>query len=406
MNSNLPPATEYEKEIRALYRERNERLWGQKSSPAGSFKRWFDFLVLLILMMVVAVSASIVVYVWLLPTNNVGLTERQVYNQIVQPELPADFIKQLSSSTATVFPARGASATAAFVEHSYLIKEALGQALVLSSDGWLVTTQTVVTEANGNYVVVPADGRAYAVQAVLLDPVAPLAYLKIDAHYLTPTPFVSVDELNVNDPVVVIVNEGQSLSRSWYWRYLSNLNVRTPPSSRSDLSITSESWPDRLLLDQPLPVLSRGAPAMTLQGQAVGLVADYEGEMRSVVPLVNMAPVIDKLFSEYKIIRPVLGINYIQNNWLLGAEPIRGAILVKFGRRPAVAPGSPADKAGLRENDIIVAVNGERLNLLSLSLWLQRFRAGETIELLVERAGQEQKVNVILGAVEGRVYKR
>ncbi len=407
MNPNpQPPASEYEKEIRALYRERNEKAFTKSPQPGHSGHKWIDFISLLILIAVVGLAASVAVYYWLLPVSPSAISQRSVHTTIAQPELSDDFVKQLTGATATVFALRQVKAGAALVDQSYLTNEALGQALVLSSDGWLVTTQLVVGEASGDYVVVPADGKVYPVEIVALDPVAPLTYLKIAARNLTATPFALTTDVAINDPVVVISNESQGVDRSWYLRYLANLSSRTAFTNRADLVVASESLPDRYLLDQALPSSGKGAPVINLQGKVVGLVADYGGQLRGVVPLVNMTAVIDKLFSEQKTVRPVLGVNYLQASWLITADSQvgNGAILATQARRPAVIANSAADKAGLKEGDRIIALDNERLTNLSLSAALQRFRPGSPVEIIIERSGKEEKINVTLGEIEGEAY--
>ncbi|HLD85884.1 MAG TPA: S1C family serine protease [Patescibacteria group bacterium] len=398
------PAAEYEKEIRALYRERNERTFGQPhKSHGGVGRRLVDFTALLVLIGTVSVAASISVYNWLVPTGLFITAEQRLYPTMAQPELADDFVKQLAGSAATVFAARSVKANASLSEQSYLANEALGQALVLSSDGWLVTTQAVVAEASDDYVVVPADGRVYQVTAVALDPAAPLAYLKIANRNLTAIPFAAVNELTVNAPVVAIVGESQSTARSWYLRYLANMGARTPLVGRAELPVASESLPDRFLLDQALPAGSKGAPIVSLQGKVVGLAADYGGVVRGVVPLANLSPVMETLFAEQAARRPLIGLTYVQSTWLLtpSSPGSAGAVLTSAARRAAVVSNSPAAKAGLKEGDSIVAIDNEPLNYLSLSFMLQRYRPGATVELTVERAGKEQKVKVTLGEVEG-----
>ncbi len=402
-NSNLP-ASEYEKEIRALYRERNERIFSKnnKDQPR-SFRRWLDFFALLFLITAISLAASTATFFWLIAPGDYISSPPRINTILAQPDLADDFLKQIGSSVATVFIYRPLKAGLPLTDQTYLNHEALGQALVLSSDGWLVTTQSVVTDLKKEYAVATADGQIYKTIAVLLDPVVSLAYLKIEARNLIVAPFIKADDLAVNSAVVVPVNESQGISRSWYLRYLASLNYRRPLTSRADLAVSSESLPDRYLLDQSLPMLARGAPVFNLQGKVVGLTAEWGDAVRSVVPLLNMASVIDRVFAEKKAVRPSLGVTYLQTNWLwLDSGPSTpGAVLVTSGRQKAVLAGSPAEKAGLKPDDKILAIDREPINKHSLSLLLQKYRPNNTVELAVERRGQEIKLNVVLGEIIG-----
>ncbi|MDZ4229820.1 MAG: S1C family serine protease, partial [Candidatus Veblenbacteria bacterium] len=377
------------------------------SQSHGTGKRVVDFIALLLLICVASIAASMGVYTWLTPTSPQAPVAGQFYTSSSQSVLSSEFMVQFEGVVATVYASRATKSTAP-VEQSYLAAEALGQALVLSSDGWFVTTQAVVPEARAGYVVVLPDGRAYTVEAVALDPVAPLVYLKAAVRNLTATPFAAPEELAPNVPVAAVTVDGQGTARSWYLGYLANIEARTPVASRADLAVGSETLPDRYLLDRVLPAGSRGAPVVTLGGKVVGLVGDYGGSLRAVVPLGNLAGVIETLFANQPVRRSLLGVTYVQSTWLslpAGEEQAAtGALLVPGARRAAVVAKSPAAQAGLREGDSIVAVDGRRLNGASLSLVLQRYRAGGTLELTVRRDGAERAVAITLGEVLGGYY--
>lgn len=404
MPNTPPPATEYEKEIRALYRERNERTFSQDNKVQRG-KHWVDFIVLLILISVFSVSASIAAFYWLMPQVSWPTTEQKAKVVVTKAELSSEFIKQVVGSSVTVFAARVSKGGTSLVDQSYLTSEALGQAFVLSSDGWLVTTQAVVSNTKGNYLAMAGDGRLYEVKTVALDPAAPLAYLKIDTRNLTALPFANPEDILLNEPVVTIINETQNKNRSWYLRYLANVVARTPLSTRTDLATSSEVLPDRYILDQDLPENSQGAPIVDMQGRVIGLVADYDGSLRGVFPLVNLLPVMDKLFSQNRAWRPVLGVTYVQSDWLITSEVMAsGAILTSSAKRAAVVSKSPAAVAGLKEGDKILSVAGVKLGSASLSLMLQQYRPGDIIDLVVERAGKEQTVKVTLGEIAGEFF--
>jgi serine protease Do len=104
-----------------------------------------------------------------------------------------------------------------------------------------------------------------------------------------------------------------------------------------------------------------------------------------------------------KIVRPYLGIRYIiindnikkVNNLLVNY----GALILRGNKRSdlAVVPGSPADKAGLAEYDIILEIDGEEINEKnSLAKVIRKKKVGEEVELKVLSKGNEKKIKVIL----------
>jgi len=288
-----------------------------------------------------------------------------------------------------------------------LVREAVGQAVLLSSDGWLATTQAVINDPRRSYLATTADGKLHPVTMVVTDPVAPLVYLKIEASNLTVTPFVDFTSLQVGQPVAAAALVSQSSARGLYVRRLSSLQARLI-QGRGDLPVSSESLPDRYLLDEALPAGSLGAPVATLRGEVVGLVADYGGAARAIVPLDSLALVMEGLFSKQELQRPSLGIFYLDASWVAPFLPIgqatfsEGALATPSGKQPAVAPRSPAANAGLKEGDVVVALGGERLGRRSLSSLLQQYRPGARVELTVERPGKEVKLVATLGEVVAR----
>jgi S1-C subfamily serine protease len=133
----------------------------------------------------------------------------------------------------------------------------------------------------------------------------------------------------------------------------------------------------------------------TLRGEVVGLLSDYGGELRSVVPLDSLGSVIDRLFAERQVHRATLGISYVQSTWLstfvTSGVPDDGALIT------ALKAPAKAGQAGLMVGDRVVKAAGELVAERSLSSLLQQYRPGARIDLTVERAGKEVRVDVTLG---------
>lgn len=395
-----PTTREFDKEIRDIYRERNAR---EFTTPGRARRRSFGEL---FLVLVVAVTASVlttlvVVGFWP-PLSPLLRVERLVRTAPQNGEISQEVLERVAPAVVTVFPARSTK-PATVLDQAYLAPEALGQGLVLSSDGWLVTTQGVVSDSQRQLTVVLGDGRLYPVDFIVLDPVVPLAFLKVNASNLVATAFVAQAGVAPAEAVAALSRVTQSLLPAAYPRYLTHVGARLV-SNRADLVVSSETLPDRYLLDAALPPLSRGAPVVNARGEAIGLVADWGGELRSVLPLGSVDAVLESLFSKSQVSRPVLGLGYVQGSWLAAlaeAEPPTGALIMGSPRQPAVAAKGPAAAAGLREGDRLVAIGGERLGSQSLTSLLLNFRPGSRINLTVVRGGQELTVQVTLGEVIG-----
>ena len=134
--------------------------------------------------------------------------------------------------------------------------------------------------------------------------------------------------------------------------------------------------------------------AVSQKGQLIGFAIPINDAIRFIADIVEFG----------KVIRPYMGVRYIiidskiqkVNNLVVDY----GALL-RRGDDPtelAVVPGSPADKAGLEENDIILAVNGEEVGKpQSLVRILGQYTPGETVTLTVLKDGEEKSLSLTLG---------
>jgi serine protease Do len=121
------------------------------------------------------------------------------------------------------------------------------------------------------------------------------------------------------------------------------------------------------------------------------------------IALDSIKTVIDSVRKTGEIIRPYLGVRYVAvdkalqkiNNLSVdyGALVARGSTASEL----AVLPGSPADKAGILENDIILEINGERVDENnSLPKRMQRYVVGDSVTLKILRKGENQEIKVTL----------
>lgn len=394
-----PPQVQHDKELRALYQERNAKSSFKVPMTHGPLHRHWYLQLFMVLVVVVTVSLLTTLSVITSFPPQVGQSpfERSLRMPLPAVEVSDDLRHRLSSAVVSFLPSRTGGSN---VTQPYIARDSVGQGLVLSNDGWLVTLASVLTPSTRAYQVASTSGHLFPSELQLADPVAPLTFVKTSASNLTATPFVDAATLSVGQPVVVTVLGAQSSQPAFYLRRLAHLAIQVTHSV-SDVSNSSEILPDRYLLDQALPVGSLGAPVTTVRGEVLGLVADYEGQLRAVVPLDNLGSIIDHLFADHQVSRPTLGITYVQSavtsSFVTVAVPSDGVVVTAISKRSTV-PGS-ANTGDLQIGDRIVAVAGERLTTRSLTSLLQQYQPGMQLDLTVDRKGRELKVTVTLGEV-------
>jgi len=267
--------------------------------------------------------------------------------------------------------------------------QAMGSGVIVdAAQGYVMTNAHVVENAN-NIEVTTKDNRQIKAKLIGRDADTDVAVLQIPTGNLTAVPIGDSDRLQVGDFVLAIGNPfglGQTVTSG----IVSALG-------RSNLGI--EGYEDFIQTDASINVGNSGGPLVDLQGRVVGIntaiLAPGGGSIGiGFAGPINMArQVMDQLIRYGEIRRGRIGVAMQELTpdltQALGTKHTQGAVIAR------VEPGSPAERAGLRTNDLIVAINGvpmrsgtELRNRVGLS------RIGDEVELTVERGGQERNVTV------------
>ncbi|MBO0735701.1 MAG: Do family serine endopeptidase [Alphaproteobacteria bacterium] len=267
--------------------------------------------------------------------------------------------------------------------------QATGSGVIVdASEGYVMTNAHVVENAS-SIEVTTKDNRHLKARLIGRDPGTDIAVLQISPGGLTAVPIGNSDRLQVGDFVLAIGNPfglGQTVTSG----IVSALG-------RSGLGI--EGYEDFIQTDASINPGNSGGPLVDLQGRVVGIntaiLAPGGGNIGIgfAVPINMARQVMDQLIRYGEIKRGRIGVA-IQDltpdlAQALGTKHTQGAVIAR------VEPGSPAERAGLRTNDLVIAINGapmrsgsELKNRVGLS------RIGDDVELTIERGGQERNVIV------------
>lgn len=148
-----------------------------------------------------------------------------------------------------------------------------------------------------------------------------------------------------------------------------------------------------------------GGPLLDIQGQVIGIntAIDQQGQLIGFsIPINEVVSAVKSVETSGRVIRAYLGVRYVNIDADIAQQdklPVSaGAYLQAQGTgQPAVVPGSPADKAGLKEGDIITAINGQKLtSTFSLGQAISKSGVGDKISLTILRAGKTITVEVTL----------
>lgn len=283
-----------------------------------------------------------------------------------------------------------------------------GSGFIVSRDGLIVTNRHVVDDTEARYSVLLGDGTNYEVEVLARDPQLDIAVLKIanlpagtELNHLT---FGDSNALRLGEPVVAIGNALAEFRNSVSVGVVSGLSRSIVAS---DGYGRSEALNDVIQTDAAINPGNSGGPLLNLRGEVIGVnVATSRGadNIGFALPAALVHGVVESVEATGSIVRPFLGVRYAmiddELKTLNNLSIDYGALIIRGQRREelAVMPGSPADKAGLRENDIILAIDGEELRERDLATILRGKAADATIELRVWSGGSERTVSVTLTA--------
>lgn len=280
-----------------------------------------------------------------------------------------------------------------------------GTGFFVSSDGYLVTNKHVVDTDGAEYSVVTNDGTSYPARVVAKDPSFDVAVLKVDSATST-FPFLTFapGEVRLGEGVIAIGNALAEFPNSVSVGVVSGLSRDIEAAGGAH---GPESLEGLIQTDAAINHGNSGGPLLNLAGEVVGVnvaVADGSENIGFSLPATLVSSVYDSVAKNGKIVRPFLGVRYLQIDAdIAKANNLStdyGVIVLPGQNRGelAVQPGSPADKAGLVENDIILAVAGTKLDgEESLSALLRKFSPGDKVKLTILHDGNEKEIEVTLG---------
>ncbi len=275
------------------------------------------------------------------------------------------------------------------------VESGAGSGVIISSDGYILTCDHVVTGASN--ITVTIGDQDYTATIVGEDSTSDIAVIKIDATGLTPATIGDSDMLTVGDNVLAVGNPLGELGGTVTSGIISALNRSVTIQGTSSTNTMS-----LIQMDASVSPGNSGGGLFNMNGELIGIVnaksssSDAEG-LGFAIPINDAIKVAqDLLENGYVTGRPYMGITYIavtdaQTAAQLGVNAY-GIYVVD------VVQGGPADKAGLKAGDRIVSVDGSEVAQKDdLGTIIQNHSAGDTLSITVARDGQMQTVSLTLG---------
>lgn len=272
--------------------------------------------------------------------------------------------------------------------------EAQGSGFFISADGYVVTNNHVVDNAS-TVEVKTDDGRTLQAKVVGTDPKTDLAVLKVQDGGSFPFVPLAARTPRVGDWVVAIGNP-----------FGLGGTVTAGIVSARGRDIGAGPYDDFLQIDAPVNRGNSGGPTFNLNGEVVGIntaIASPSGGSVGIafaIPADEASKVIASLRENGSVARGFVGVQIQpvtkEIAEAIGLKEPKGALVAE-----AIA-GSPAEKAGIRTGDTIVAVNGETVReAKDLSRKIAAFPPGKSVTLTVFRDGKDRAVSLEIGRQNG-----
>ena len=311
----------------------------------------------------------------------------------------ADIADKVSKSVVSIITS---TKTTNFFGQDYT-GSAAGTGIIVTSDGYVLTNKHVINGAT-KVTVVLDDGTSYEnVEVVAVDPMNDIAFLKIkDVSDLTAATLGDSKTINVGQQVIAIGNALGEFQNSVTSGIISGTGRSVTASDGSGYN--AETLSDLIQTDAAINSGNSGGPLVNAAGEVIGVntaTSASAENMGFAIPISSVKGMLAQLVETGKAKRTYLGVYSMtitaesakQNNLPVTS----GAYLYSPSAYSAIVKGSPADKAGLKDKDIITAVNGVKVGAAgSLPDLISEYKPGDTVQLTVIREGKEIAINVTL----------
>lgn len=281
-----------------------------------------------------------------------------------------------------------------------------GTGIIITKDGYVLTNNHVINGAS-TVTIITSDGTSYTdVKVIGRDPLNDVAFVKIqNVNNLQPAQLGDSKTVRIGQTVVAIGNALGQYENTVTSGIISGTG-RTVTASVNGTIEGAEDLNDLIQTDAAINSGNSGGPLVNMAGQVIGISTAMASDANSVgfvIPISSTKGVIASVLSEGKVERSYVGVRYVvitpevAKQYKLSVK--QGAYVVADGNNSAVAKNGPADKAGIRDKDIIVKVNGSEVGKRgSVSSLVGEYKVGDTIILTILRDGKTLNLKVTLAA--------
>ena len=286
-----------------------------------------------------------------------------------------------------------------------LVRIGSGSGFIANPEGIVISNRHIISDQSNRYTVITNDGKKYDAKVLARDPISDIAMLKIEDH--GQFPYIKLGDsskLELGEEVIAIGNAMGIFQNTVSAGIISGLSRSI--TAQIDSGSPVQEIHGLIQTDAAINPGNSGGPLINMKGDAIGIniaIISSAENIGFTLPINTVKKDLEDLEKYGRIRRPFLGVHYIiiddhiKNRYKL---PVNyGAYIIS--EKPyseIIIPGSPADKAGIKERDILLEIDGQKITTKkTVGDILETCSVGDCKKIKIFRDKKELETEIILG---------
>jgi serine protease Do len=343
-----------------------------------------------------------------LRSNGPATTEQAKKQVIDQSTLIGDLAKKVGPSVVSIEVTSTTTTNDFFFGSRSGVSQSAGTGFFVSQDGYILTNRHVIPEGATKVSVTMSDGTKLSDVTVVgrtksNDPLD-IAFLKVNDKSKKFTPVTTGDssKMEVGNMVIAIGNALGQFQNTVTSGIVSGFG-RDLQANGDGGSV--ETLQNLIQTDAAINQGNSGGPLVNVNGEVIGINTAIAGDgaqnIGFAIPINDVRSILDGVLTNGKIQRPYLGVRYVQLNaetaQSLNIKQTEGAYVSGSNGQSAVIVGSPAEKAGIKEGDIILEIDGKKVTTSNtLSAIINQHKVGDKVTIKILRGDKQDNLTATL----------